>query len=169
MLCFEGPHGIALGARSYAHNLLCELLHLGKGITYHFCIQMDSDWMHSGWILVPLLSSLWPWTENDTERGQLERWEKTRVQVSWEFQEESGPSEKCCRQHANHASDMKIHVCMKGKLRKHFVSVWGNVWWWCFKMKIWKKFLMTIWDVFNVNKKKTVCFIDLEIPLAVSC
>lgn len=42
MPCFEGPHGIALGARSYAHNLLCELLHWGKGITYSFCIQMDS-------------------------------------------------------------------------------------------------------------------------------
>ena len=44
----EGPNGVALGAHSYAHNLLCECLHLGKGITYSFCIQMDSDLMHSG-------------------------------------------------------------------------------------------------------------------------
>lgn len=37
------------------------------------------------------------------------------------------------------------------------------------KWRFGKKILMNIWDVFNVNKKKTVCFIDLEIPLAVSC
>lgn len=32
------------------------------------------------------------------------------------------------------------------------------------KWRFEKKFLMNIWDVFNVNKKKPVRFIDLEIP-----